>query len=279
MIRPDEAGLAAYSDVRDERKYGRLLLARTFQATVAAADLTGTPYVVQVDRGEVDPTTGQSHVDPHWYACTLPGYQPQVGDRVQLMWVDDDHAVVVAVLEAAGMARGVIASPQRLDDQQPTQGTSIRIPAVGNLPQSFTSLRCRWKVRTTSGNVADELRMQFNGDTGNHYDYEYLPAMGTGVPSATIQNNLAYLLAGTVPGGAVSGDSWASGWFEMEMILDVVARKAYTAMQHRWDTAFGLMLVAGAWQTFSAQLQYITLFLSAGSFASSGCRIVTDVIP
>ena len=111
--------------------------------------------------------------------------------------------------------------------------------------------------------------MQFNGDTGNHYDFEYLPAMGTGVPSATIQNNQNALLVGYVPGGAVNGDAYASGWIEMESVQDLVSRKAYTAMQHRWDSAFGFQLMAGAWQTFAAVLQSILLYLSAGTFAAA----------
>lgn len=122
MKRVSEAELAAYLAERDQRAS-----LDPFQGTITAVDASRVTYavtVVQVQR------VGESRPDPHWHACALPGYTPQVGDRVDLAPRDQHVSQVVAPLAPA---TGGSLSEATLYAHGP--------PLVGTLPANPRFLR------------------------------------------------------------------------------------------------------------------------------------------
>jgi hypothetical protein len=161
------------------------------------------------------------------------------------------------------------------DSQSPT-GASMTIPASGSILSGFRSLRIKVKARTTSGNVLDNLLMQFNGDTGAHYDYQQSDASGA---SAFIANAASQTSFGvSVLNGGTSGATlFTTGFIEVIGINDTTGRKAYVAMFWENDGATTRLFTSGgAWQTSNAALTSITLAPSAGNFGA-GSLVVTEL--
>jgi microcystin-dependent protein len=82
LIIEDEAALFEYMEAWAKKRLGKTTDRRHFLATVAKVSLT-RPYSVQVQRLD------ETHVDLNSYLCATPGYSPQIGDTVDVLWFDD----------------------------------------------------------------------------------------------------------------------------------------------------------------------------------------------
>jgi hypothetical protein len=84
----NERELDAYLEKWTQRRLGRRLETH-FRGTIVLVSGTMPPFTVQIQR------TGETGSDGNTYACSVPGYVPQIGDSVELAWRDLKTAHVV----------------------------------------------------------------------------------------------------------------------------------------------------------------------------------------
>lgn len=99
-----EKQMADYIESFIERKYGRLLGNRFFQGTVASVT-TGVPFQITLIR------TGESKVDGNVYPVLSSAYIPQLGDRVECMWRDNNTAYCMGLVGGTGFGSTNLANP------------------------------------------------------------------------------------------------------------------------------------------------------------------------
>jgi hypothetical protein len=168
----DEAQFSAWADKRDERKYGRLLLNRVFRAVITDVDRSLAPlYQVQIRR------TGENTPDGAWYPSYEAGYQPSLGDEVDLMWRDDTVAYVI-------QPRGpgvLVATATPLAPPVIVGSAGAASVSFSNIPQGFNVLQIwgRYGVDIASLQL---LHVQYNDDVSGSYNSELLQATESGPP-------------------------------------------------------------------------------------------------
>lgn len=269
MKQIDEAGLAAWHAETHRRKDSRLIENRYFQGTVAGVTVSGSAYEVAIQR------VGEPAADGNTYHCAVPGYVPQVGDRVELAWRDRsvahvDHPIATTTRHPASSAV--------IDSQAPVNVTSLRIPFSGALPPNYTSMKVRWQVRTTSGNTADSMYVQFNGDTGTTYSWGTDGSSSTAyaTPVNTFSTNQGFV--GNPTGGATTAAYANGGFFEILNYTSVNYEVMYIGQSFRSDSSvFGRLNVFGVWRPATpVPVTSLVLFLSGGNFAV-GSWVATEV--
>jgi hypothetical protein len=77
---------------------------------------------------------------------------------------------------------------------------------------TINNLLITWYTRTNSANSNDNLLLQFNLDTGNHYGAELVDGTGTTVAaSSNAVNSASGILVGTATGGAGTAGYFSCG--------------------------------------------------------------------
>ena len=207
----NEKDVAAYVDRYMRQNYGRLLDAQYFVGTVVEVGGALGACIVQVQRN------GESVPDGATYACSIPGYYPQVGDSVECCWRDNKTAYVlwprtkasglylledIVVGTTGSLTNSYLASP----------AASIAFPKNFNaIPQGLPNLLCVWEARGDTAAQNTDLLCQVNGDTGGTYEWEQqlitggaasAPAEGVGGQTSMRVGGLS---ASTAPAGYYSG--------------------------------------------------------------------------
>jgi hypothetical protein len=275
MRQISEAELAAWHEEIHRRKDSRLIANRYFQGHVTAVT-GGGPFEVAVQR------IGETVADGNTYHCAVPGYIPQLGDLVELVWRDDAVAHVDHPINMLG-SLSTVPTSSVIDSQiiATLSGslTSLTIPKQGVLPKGFNSLTIRWQVRTTSGNTVDTLYMQFNGDTSANYNWEYMGALGTAYFTPGVGGGDTKMWVGDPAGGGSAAGAVGAGKIDILNYGGTVFRKQYVALCIRDDNSgFGQAPAVGDWLTAGTPITSITLFLSAGNYAV-GSWVVTEGHP
>jgi hypothetical protein len=143
---------------------------------------------------------------------------------------------------------------------------SVTLPSSGSIPATYHHLQIVWQGVCTDAGVQD-VRLIFNADTGNNYDYSQHLA-GQGSHSATSARTGANILVGaTVPSG--QANLAASGVIHIPNYAGAFYKTLH-ALSHRQDTlADGnhmyAMQYGGMWRN-TAAITSITLTPSAGSW-------------
>ena len=153
-------------------------------------------------------------------------------------------------------------------------GSSQPSVSFNPIAASFNHLRLLWHVRTTSGNVVDNVTMQFAGDSGNNYDWQIMAGLNATV-STTPSLGASSILVGSGVGGAGSANFFSNGevdvlgWSQSSATHVVtVTGKWYACWSNSAATSqVGTM---GGLYTPSAQVTSLSLAPAAGSFAA-GC--------
>jgi hypothetical protein len=261
-----EAELIAWHEEIHRRKDARLIANRYFQGYVTGV-AGGGPFQVSVQR------IGETASDGNTYSCAVPGYVPQPGDLVELAWRDDatahvDHPITTTLTSPPSSAA--------VDDQSPVGVSSITIPQRGQLPIGYGAIRIRWQGRTTSANGVDNLQMRFNGDTGNNYNYQYLFGLGVATTQAS-SGTVSATVVGNLAGGTSSAGLVDSGVVDVLNYTNQSFRKQFVALNFRSDgNSYGMGIFGGEWGVTTDVIRYVTLFASAGNFAT-GSRFTTEV--
>ncbi|HWC37828.1 MAG TPA: hypothetical protein VG476_04825, partial [Acidimicrobiales bacterium] len=172
---------------------------------------------------------------------------------------------------------GTVAT--KIDDQSPSGVSSITIPASGTIPSGFRTLRIDWVVRTTSGNNNDSVLMQFNGDTGAHYNFQLRDSVGTTISTAATSSATS-VLAGTAAGGALGSIYANVGYIELLQVAGSTwAKKGWCWCMRNDISAFGIRESGWEWAPpTQAAISTITLAVAAGNYAS-GSQVVTRAMP
>lgn len=192
-----EAELAAWLDKREQTLYNRLLLNRSFTGIVTAVQGIMPQWQIQVRRD------GEEMSDGHWHKATVPGWTPQVGDQVDLVWRDDNVAHVQAPLSSTAFVS------QGSAKLAPTVTLAVATASVSfsNIPQSFTHLWGAWRARGTAAGFND-LGLRLNNDSTNNYNVQIVSALGTTVSTSFVTTSRVRI--GSV---GVGGGFYSSGWF------------------------------------------------------------------
>ena len=147
-----EKEVAAYLQQTNKRLYDRLFLNRVIAGAITAISGTRPQYLVRLD------TTGDA-----WHACYEPGYTPQIGDVVDLMWRDADTGYVLTPRSASAATATYMQIGQTI-----TLTGDLGSVTYANIPQVFQTLKF-FVIAQTSAATAQDLMVQFNGDTGSTY--------------------------------------------------------------------------------------------------------------
>jgi hypothetical protein len=145
-----------------------------------------------------------------------------------------------------------------------------------SIPNMWTHLLVVAALQDASGSNSDNLRVQFNGDTGANYQWERLRGIG-GSPDASGQGGQTYINCGEVPGKS-------SGGFSSHFILianyGLVQRHEAVAFGHTsWDSAVGTSQVSfvmgGLWYPGTpAVINRVTLSPAVGSFVAGSVAML-----
>jgi hypothetical protein len=197
------------------------------------------------------------------------------------------HGFFAGALVAQGiLAEDIYASvPWKFDDQLlGGPGASIVIPSSGSIPASYLGatwrgIRIRWSLLTTSGNHGDFVQMRFNGDTAANYDYQALVGAAAAA-SATSSGSATSFRVGSTVGGLGTAGHWGQGWIEIFDAFNTVKMKTFIAACYSYDggSAITEEMDGGNWHTSASPITSITLFPSAGNFATN-CLVTTELLP
>jgi hypothetical protein len=265
MMQMDEAGLAAYVDKLFQRKYNRLVLNRFFQGIVTAVspgawDAAVGAFVIQVQIQRI----GEAASDGNWYACTVPGYYPVIGDRVELVWRDDVTAHVFAPI---GTSQGALS---KIAEVAIASNAAVASQAIGgNIPQVFRSLCLRWRLRADNAVANNDLYIRLNGDAGANYDSERgFFAAGSAVSADFIGSTVGVL--GYVPGTSAPASYFGRGEAWVEDYRDPTSDKeihAHSTLKTSIVSGGTFAVTATAtWRTVNAAVTGITLLQVGANF-------------
>lgn len=199
----DQTALNAQLDERDERLYSHLLLRRFFQGYVTAVNLGSLPYLVQVRR------VGDPQPDLAWHAVEAAGYVPGVGDRVQLVWLDQLVAAVVGLVAPMVPKLGwQLLAPIRILPDSLSSVVSFQ-----NIPQApFSHLKLVYQARSTNASDLVEANCTFNNDnTVNNYVTQRLDGHAAAASASETNTNQVAVRQWFVTGASTFANAAASG--------------------------------------------------------------------
>ena len=248
-----EKEVAAYLQATNKRLYDRLFLNRVVAGTITAISGTRPQYLVRID------ATGDA-----WHACYEPGYMPQVGDQVDLMWRDADTGYVLTPRSATAMTASWMQIAKIA-----TGSTTPGSIAFNGVPQSFQHLKVVADCQTTNASTAD-LLLRYNADSSASYwgQYSWMEAAWNG----TFNNGSASLQA--VVGGVSTNASLSNGISEITIFDYAQAehRIGCTFLSHRFGSTSLQTTEVGGFTYAPSTLKTITivqLFPSAGTFTAN----------
>ena len=79
-----------------------------------------------------------------------------------------------------------------------------------SIPQTYTDLLLKVSARTTYTQVADNIVLQFNGDTGANYSFKRLESDGSAVATGGASSNANYFILGYCAGDTATSNTFGS---------------------------------------------------------------------
>lgn len=159
-----------------------------------------------------------------------------------------------------------------------TLATAAATITFSGIPQNYEHLQIRGIGRSSTATAADvDLRVQFNGDTGNNYSIHYLYGSGSAVAAAATTSNTY------TTGGVVIKDGNTANTFSTNVIdiLDYsnASKNKTVRVLTGWDANGSgyIYLNSGAWLS-TAAITSLTLtpwqgnFMTYSSFALYGIK-------
>lgn len=161
---------------------------------------------------------------------------------------------------------GAAPAMVRIDRQTPSGVSSVTLTPSG----SYDDMRVRVFGRGSASALFVSLQLQFNGDTGANYDYEFMDTAATAASAnqsfAATSINVGYLAAATASSGSAS------------LVEILIASYAGTTL-HKAVNAFGglkegtssgqvFITPRSGWWRNTAAITSIVVSLSSGNFAA-----------
>lgn len=156
------------------------------------------------------------------------------------------------------------ASPELL---QEVSITSTTAQVTINIPTGFPRVKVHWRARMSDAVAAEQLYLQFNADSANHYLWQVNQANNTTVAATTSAAAVAQIQIGTVTGNSATATYFGSGEFTIDGVSDTSNFKtaqgtgaAFASTTNMWSGTYGgQYLITGTISSF-------TLFGQSGSF-------------
>lgn len=252
----NEKDLNAYLETWVARRFPRFLGNRFFQGTlVTVTPAAAGTYLCTLSR------TNESTADGMTYLCSTPAYFPTVGDVVECVWLGPDGDGLILW----PLNRG---TTEKLDDQSSgalAASLTLTVPGPCTVLEVFITGR--------GDATAQGVVVQFNGDTGGNYYYQFLhDANATITALAPAVAQTSGRCGAVVPSTAAAG---AHG--ESRLVIfnadSKTMRKSWQWFGGRWDTD----LAAGSdqeqgqgqWNNTVDRISSIKVFPAAGNFVNA----------
>lgn len=138
-----------------------------------------------------------------------------------------------------------------------------------NIPEGYSNLIIKLHGRGTNASTEADIRIQFNNDTGNNYDYQAAVAY-TSIDDFQVANAAYGYLGGLASASAPAGESSQISVDINNYDSDTLNKTVMSLNAHRVGTGtsnYRLITASSYWRS-NAPITKIKLFLSAGNFAN-----------
>lgn len=200
------------------------------------------------------------------YVCTSSAHPATTFSGMEIFETD-------TTLSATYNGSAFTYQAQQIAPTQTLSSTTASVTFTG-IGSKFTNLSVFWSGRDTSGNLSDQLLLQFNGDTAAHYGYQYAQGQGSTASASSLAiGGSTYIVAGNITGGGATAGYYGGGRFDvLGWNKSASGRNAVvsgTGFVIGSNTTTGVIEgVFGGTYTPSAQLTSFTLTPASGSFAA-----------
>ena len=207
------------------------------------------------------------------YTVTFDEYEPKPHEAVEERWLADIS--LVEFDNTIGMYRpGTLIASAVLT----ANATSV---TFSNIPSTYINLMVTALARTDNADENDNVKAQFNSDSGNNYGWVNFAARGvfdgtfTG-RCVTIRSD-TYLLVGRAEGANASAGNFGTTWFMLPSYANTTTRKVVSSGailkfgDGSEDSDYSVGLFGGLWRS-TAAITSITLYPQTGSNFVAGSR-------
>ena len=140
-------------------------------------------------------------------------------------------------------------------------------PSVAlTVPSGYKRMAVYWRVRSTVAAAGEQLYVQFNGDTSNHYLWEVNQANNATTTGGQSGGLVAFIQVATVNGATAPTGYFASGNFVVDGVADatnfasvVGSGTVHSSGTNAWTGTYG-----GMWAN-AGPITSMTLHCSSGS--------------
>jgi len=146
------------------------------------------------------------------------------------------------------------AGPQGAYDSLATVTLSASASSItfAGIPSGYKHLQIRFIGRVDDANTADNIWIQFNGDTASNYSWHYLEGDGSGVATSGAAN-FGKLLAGRVSAASATSGIFGAGCID---ILDYANTNKYKTVKNLTGVdrngSGNVRMDSGNWRSTSA---------------------------
>ncbi len=137
-----------------------------------------------------------------------------------------------------------------------------------SIPSGYSSIIIRAMGQTSAAVTEANLQVQFNGDTGANYDYQFITGAGTAASAAASASN-TWAFIGGFPGTSAPAGTAGSCEVVIPRYSDTTFHKLYngtgTSKGGTIGSTFRARALTGYWRN-TAAISSATVFLSSGNF-------------
>lgn len=139
---------------------------------------------------------------------------------------------------------------------------------VLNLPAGYNRAKLYWRARSAGAVTAEPLMLQFNGDSGAHYQDEIMQTNNTTVAGTTATGQTKMQIA-TIVGASGTSNYFSSGSVDIDGVSDTTNFKTAVGQGTAFVTTSNMYVgVYGGQWIQAAAVTTVTLFANANSLAS-----------
>lgn len=133
------------------------------------------------------------------------------------------------------------------------------------IPGTFTNLILRYIGRSLSVTAADDLKMQFNGDTGNNYTTQVTVSIGTAVSGIPIISASAFVIGTLTASTSTAGMSGGGSLIIPGYVQTLFNKTGSGLMSYAQISANLTSFISGLQWANTAAITSIALFPNLGS--------------
>ena len=177
-----------------------------------------------------------------------------------------------AIISGSSFILGGFSTPVDEDDmkfinEQLVGGAGAATVTFSSIPQTYRHLELIWTARCDNG-TGQTLLVQFNGDSGNNYDFNRILADGTTL-TAAVTTATSSIRVGSLPPTGAPAAHFASGKIRIPYYTTTTQDKVTLAeLFNSIGTAAGdqePLVIGGHWRTTNAGITSMVLFSSTGN--------------